>query len=331
MLAVANFASDATTRRWSVLEVTDVIPTHYALQDGSGGFPGFVVEAARSAAQDWESQATESTEETTKIVVTAIPTFLEISEPEGLLDEQLCIRPESNVAMLGSRVRSLDTELTNRIANNGIDTDNERNLAEIGKLARNSEVDVLIRIEDLLRTHFAIFGFTGVGKSNLLSTIVAKVFESSQDPVKLVLFDLMGEYSGLLIDQLQSVNVRTRMLTVGRNTLPEGTFRYINRLPGAPNDKPEQQVSYYGILCCQRHCKASETSLDMHFKIPLSPVSGATSMKLKARPSGTSSSLTKSSGRAIDRGVRESSRGAAMWLRMPLERQTSLATTRTFE
>ena len=56
MLAVANFGSDTKFRRWSILEITSVMPSHFALQSGNSGYPGFVIEAARSAAQDWESQ-----------------------------------------------------------------------------------------------------------------------------------------------------------------------------------------------------------------------------------------------------------------------------------
>ncbi len=245
MLAVANFGSDTKFRRWSILEITSVMPSHFALQSGNSGYPGFVVEAARSAAQDWESQDKEATEETTKIEATAIPTLLEIVEPELEVaepesyggDTAFDIGPETNMAMVGSKVRVLDSETTNRIANNGIDQNNEKNITVIGTLARDPDVEILMRIDELLRTHFAIFGFTGVGKSNLLSTIVAKIFESTQEPVKLVFFDLMSEYTGLLIDQLLSDNVEGRLLTIGRNTLPEGTFKYINDLNGAPEDK----------------------------------------------------------------------------------------------
>lgn len=249
MLAVANFGSSTMTRRWSVLEVTDVMPSHFALQSGNSGYPGFVVEAARSAAQDWESQDKESTEETTKIQATAIPTSLEIVELESYSDAPPVIGNETNMAMLGSRVRALDSELTNRIANNGIDKVKEKNLTVMGKLAHNSNVEILVRIDDLLRTHFAIFGFTGVGKSNLLSTAVAKMFEASQDPVKLVFFDLMSEYTGLLIDQLLSKDVHGNLLTIGRNTLPEGTFKHINRLHGRPSeDEATRQFLRYTLL-----------------------------------------------------------------------------------
>ena len=105
------------------------MPSHFALQSGNLGYPGFVVEAARSAAQDWESQDKEATEETTKIEATAIPTFLEIVEPESYDDTSLSIEPETNMAMVGSKVRVLDSETTNLIANNGIDTRKRRRIS----------------------------------------------------------------------------------------------------------------------------------------------------------------------------------------------------------
>ena len=237
MLAVANFGSDVKTRRWSILEISSVLPSHFALQSGNSGYPGFVVEAARSAAQDWESQVNEATEETTKIEVAAFPTFLEIVESEVNNSATFDIEAETNMAMVGSRVRVLDSETTNLVANNGIDKEKEDKITVIGTLARDSEVEILMRTDELLRTHFAVFGFTGVGKSNLLSTAVAKIFKATQEPIKLVFFDLMSEYTGLLIDQLLSDHVNGKLLTIGRNTLPEGTFRFINDLNDAPDEK----------------------------------------------------------------------------------------------
>lgn len=246
LLAVPNFASDSTTRHYSVLEVVTILPTHYALQGGTTGYPGFVVEAARSASEDWETQDTASTEDTTKIQVVAIPTNLEIVEP---LTGEPSVTGESNIAMVGSRVRLLDSKYSNLIANNGIDRENERNLTVIGTLARDESVEILLRIEELYRTHFAIFGFTGVGKSNLLSTIVAKVMTDATEPLKLVFFDLMSEYTGLLIDQLLAENIHARILTIGRHTLPEGLFKHINSQRGAPSlDDAARQLVRYTLL-----------------------------------------------------------------------------------
>jgi uncharacterized protein len=219
---------------------------HYALQGGTAGYPGFVVEAARSAAEDWETQESSSTEETTKIRVVAIPTNLEIIES---LTGDPEIGPESNIAMVGTRVRILDHVYSNLIANNGIDRARESNLTTIGTMARDARVDVLVRIEELYRTHFAIFGFTGVGKSNLLSTIVAKVFSDADVPLKLVFFDLMSEYTGLLLDQLLNPDLRGGVVTIGRHTLPEALFRYINRIePIPPLKQATDQLARYTLL-----------------------------------------------------------------------------------
>jgi DNA helicase HerA-like ATPase len=246
LLAVPNFAGNGETHRYSVLEVTTILPTHYALNAGTGGYPGFVVEAARSAAEDWETQDTSSTEDTTKIRVVAIPTNLEIIEP---LTGETQIGPESNIAMVGSKVRILDTKYSNLIANNGIDKENERNLTIIGTLTRDDNVEILLRIEELYRTHFAIFGFTGVGKSNLLSTIVSKVLNDAQEPLKLVFFDLMSEYTVLLLDQFLSEKVMGRILTVGRHTLPEGLFQYLNDMPQKPGlDVATKQLLRYTLM-----------------------------------------------------------------------------------
>jgi hypothetical protein len=246
LLAVPNFASDGSTKHFSVLEVTTMLPMHYALQGGTDGYPGFVVEAARSASEDWEVQDERSTEDTTKIRIIAIPTNLEIVEP---LAGEPKIDAESNIAMVGSRVRILDSQYSNLVANNGIDRENEKNLTVIGTLTRDDDVEILLRIEELYRTHFAIFGFTGVGKSNLLSTIVAKVLNDATEPLKLVFFDLMSEYTALLLDQLLDDRVKGRILTVGRRTLPEGLFRYINDLAGAPAlDEAARQLVRYTLL-----------------------------------------------------------------------------------
>lgn len=247
MLAVPNFSSNQTTRRYSILEVNTILPAHYAMEGNTSGFPGFVVEAAISASQDWETQDTTSTEDTTKIKIQAIPTNLEIEVVTSSGEANIGI--EGNIPMLGAQVNVIDSEYTERIANNGIDQENEENLTVIGTAIKDDEVEILLRIEELYRTHFAVFGFTGVGKSNLLSTIVAKVFEDTDIPIKLVFFDMMSEYTGLLIDQLLDENIHGGILTLGRNTLPEGVFKYINDLtPNDGLDAAVTQLNRYTLL-----------------------------------------------------------------------------------
>src|SRR5207245_5483451 len=59
-VAVRNFASSSDTKAFSILELSSVMPVHYALgsspADTERAFPGFVVEAAKSARVDWEQE-----------------------------------------------------------------------------------------------------------------------------------------------------------------------------------------------------------------------------------------------------------------------------------
>ena len=83
MVAVPNFYLDRGNRRreWaSVLEISNMLPIHYAIAQNQTGFPGFLVEAARSAGQDWIDQVAESTDDTTKVRCIAIPTNLMIDD-----------------------------------------------------------------------------------------------------------------------------------------------------------------------------------------------------------------------------------------------------------
>lgn len=222
MIAAPNFYLDAANRKqeWSsVLEITTVLPVHYAIAQNQSGFPGFLEEAARSAGQDWIDQEAQSTDDTTKIRCVAIPTNLMINE-EGKE------RPEEGLPMVGHRASLLDTEMTERLANLGIDRARD-DVAAVGPLIRDRDVTIYLRVEEALRTHFAVFGFTGAGKSNLLSTLVAKILggRTGQPPIKLVVFDLMSEFSVLLMDLLVD-QPRSGLLAIGPETLPDSALQY---------------------------------------------------------------------------------------------------------
>jgi len=229
MLAVRNFSSDNTVARYSILEVTGLKPIHYALGEDPRGFPGFVMEAAKSASQDWIEQESDAYEDTTVIRCTAIPTNLELVEhPDGRME----FENESNIPMIGEEARLLSTEVTEQVVNRDLDFENE-DLMLVGTLTRDEKVRVFLRFEEFVKVHFGIFGFTGAGKSNLLSTLVSKVLSKEGEPIKVVLFDLMGEYTGLLIDQLLQID-HAYLVCLGERTLPEPVFRYVNGDTGRP-------------------------------------------------------------------------------------------------
>lgn len=221
MLAVPNFASDNNTTRYSILEVSSVLPVHYGLGNDLSGFPGFVVEAAQNAFRDWEAQDTEPTDDTTKIRCLAIPTNLEIIEsPNGIT-----VGTESNLPMVGAKVHILDTDTTNLISNLGINPQEEDTIIA-GELIRDKDVKILLRVEDLLKVHFGIFGFTGAGKSNLLSTLIYKLLTDTRQPIKILFFDLMGEYTALLIDLLYKLP-RSKVIGLGEQTFPGSVVDYL--------------------------------------------------------------------------------------------------------
>ncbi len=228
---VQNYSSDKSAIKYSVLEIINVLPFHYAIGSDLKGYPGFVKEAAKSASLDLVEQDTEPTEDTTKIICEAIPTNFELKDVSKV--ENVKLEQESTMAMVGTEVKLIGPELTKKIVNHGINEEKE-NVIVAGKLLRDEDLDILVRIEELIKTHFAVFGFTGVGKSNLVSTIVSTVLsksnEKGKEKIKVVLFDLMSEYLGILIDQVLSPNSKVVIVCIGERTLPQSVLDYINEL-----------------------------------------------------------------------------------------------------
>ncbi|MCS7214695.1 MAG: ATP-binding protein [Thermodesulfovibrio sp.] len=221
MVVVPNFASNNMETHLSILEIVSILPMHYALGSDISGYPGFIVEAAHSACLDWE-QENESTEDTTKIRCIAVPTNFELK----LTNDETTFQIEENIPMIGAKVNLLNNEYTQRVINLGINPEVENTLI-IGNLVRDPEINILLRIEDLIKVHFGVFGFTGAGKSNFMSTLISKILENTKEPVKIILFDLMGEYTALLIDQLLKIP-KAKIICLEEKTLPDIVFKCLN-------------------------------------------------------------------------------------------------------
>ncbi len=216
LIAIKNFSSNGSCCKYSILELTSVIPAHYALgsspQEIEKAFPGFVVEAAKSARLDWEQE--KPIEQTTKIKTQARPTGFEMDFESGLHK----IVPESGMPMIGEDVYLLSNSAINEVINKDLLTD-KIPVIEPCELANNREIKVRISVEDLLRTHFGVFGFTGSGKSNLMSTLIYSIFKNRN--MKVIMFDLMVEYPGLMIDLLATTN-DAYIVALDEQSLPGG-------------------------------------------------------------------------------------------------------------
>lgn len=63
------------------------------------------------------------------------------------------------------------------------------------------DIPLTVSIDNIVRYHTGIFGFTGTGKSNLTSYLIREAAKSMYD-LKIVIFDISGEYSIHLLDLL---------------------------------------------------------------------------------------------------------------------------------
>jgi uncharacterized protein len=226
LIAIRSFMSENNSEVFSILELSAVIPIHYALGTSSSdierAFPGFVVEAARSARQDWEQEKPE--EESTKIKCIAIPTGIQLRFSK---DSTVGIEDDQSLPMVGEEAHLLTNDMMERVVNRGI-RDSKVPSISPGQLVLNPAVSVLLKVEDLLKTHFGIFGFTGAGKSNLVNTLVTEMTHLKGYAVKVVLFDLMSEYHPLFADSLH-LHEGTYLVSLDQDSVPGGedTIRYL--------------------------------------------------------------------------------------------------------
>jgi DNA helicase HerA-like ATPase len=225
LVAVRNFATNRDETHYSVLEVVSLMPVHYALGESPNGYPGFVMEAARNITTDWTSQEDRSDEDTTIIRCVAIPTGIEISESHSGRD----LDHDRALPMVGGDVRVLTHDATQEIVNREISPTSDV-VCEAGTWLVDDRVPIYMRTEDFVRLHFGIFGFTGAGKSNVVSTYVDSLLRTAQQrtrPVKVVLFDLMGEYGVLLLDRLLTLS-HAWVLAIGERTLPGSVVDFLS-------------------------------------------------------------------------------------------------------
>jgi len=231
LIAVQNFSTSNSEIHWSILQITSTLPTHYALgptKNDVSGYPGYIMEAAGNLSMDWMEQETSSSEDTTKIICNAIPINLEFVQRNDDSEGFPKIEEENSIPMAGSEVRILSNEMTERIFNRNIDT-MDWNIS-VGYLTREQDIDIMMRPYDAISTHMGIFGFTGVGKSNFISTLIDSLLHTDQI-LKILIFDLNNEYVSLLSDILVNASYDASVLCIGENTLPQAVLDFIKNSP----------------------------------------------------------------------------------------------------
>ena len=83
----------------------------------------------------------------------------------------------------------------------------------IGQLQQDSSIGARIKIDDMLRKHFALFGSTGVGKSSGVAVILREILEVRPD-LRIFLIDPHNEYGHSFGDRAQVLNPKNLQAAV---------------------------------------------------------------------------------------------------------------------
>jgi hypothetical protein len=235
LLAVRNFsdraqdngaARDPNYEEYSILQIDQAHPWHYAIQGpGEHGYPAFTIASAESARRDWTEWDLQNRDDVSRIRCKAIPLRLAF-RPSDRAGELPRVFTDLSKPMPGFEARVLTPQMTDAIINQNLVPEN---CITIGHHLVQQEVAVKLALAELLSLHFGVFGFTGAGKSNLVSTSVRRSLArpastDGKQVFKFVLFDLMDEYTGLLIDQLVQ-HQYSRAVICGREAVDENLLQ----------------------------------------------------------------------------------------------------------
>jgi len=253
-LAVKNFQmpKDDKNDYYSILKIVKKMPTHYAsVERLAKGYPAFSEESIKGVRDSFTDQIYDSFEDLTKIVVNAVPTFFQvcIGDDSNSIDN-IKIEPDESIPILGEITKILHKDLIEKIINGSYKLEDDY-IVEIADFKDNEEIKIFLDIESALKTHFGIFGFTGVGKTNLLSTFISKIFTKDNPKKKVLFFDIMDEYLGLLIDLFFKEDLNAYLVFLNFKDLSYGIKEYFK----SENLSEELIERFYGQMILPKALK----------------------------------------------------------------------------
>lgn len=224
ILAVRNTASvhinqiadSDEDQHFSLLRIDSVETRHFIIdqirQDRSDA-PISVEGLLQQHQHEWRRRSSDPEENNLRIVVTVSETGLELHLPmaaAALRGYDAKVHGSSGTTMLGEVAYLMVQQVVQSIVNRNMSPaspDNKVVVAGSHTLYRTPSLDVLVDTDALFRRHLGIFGFTGAGKSNLLSTLVSRALDAgntsdTEGEANILLFDVNNEFFGLLLDSL---------------------------------------------------------------------------------------------------------------------------------
>lgn len=210
---ISNLEED---QHYSLLRIDAIDTRHFVIdqirQDRSDA-PVSIEGLLEKHQHEWRRAAADPEQNNLRIVATVSPTGLEIHLPlaaANLVGFDHAVGPDLGTTMLGEVAYLMNRDVVQLVVNRGMEAPSSENSVMVAgshTLYRSPSLDVLLDTDALFRRHLGIFGFTGAGKSNLLSTLVSSSLESGKDidrtgEANVLLFDVNNEYFGLLVDCL---------------------------------------------------------------------------------------------------------------------------------
>jgi len=206
LLAVRNFRTRNTEKRFTLMEIVRFWPEHFGLR-GLREYHYYPIqfEIVEQSVVDWETNDTS----TMIINIVAIPINYDLVIYE---DGKFDFEKGFSFPVVGDEVLLLNAETIKQMYNKGVaekyQHKHEASLGTIKMFERfeKDKIPIFIDFDSLIRYHFGIFAFTGGGKSNLLSNIIRKIIRFT-DNNKIIVFDISCEYPFLLMDIFADENI----------------------------------------------------------------------------------------------------------------------------
>jgi hypothetical protein len=217
LLAVRNFKSVPGSGRFTLLEISKILPEHYGLRGLSDqSYYPMQFEIIEQAVPDWLTD-----DRSTMIVqVNSIPINYDLitgqDGPEFVKGFSFPVPGEEALVLSSKMIDKMYNEsVLEKMGWKPAGTDPRTNprLGTINMFLSQQEepTQIYLDFEALLRYHFGVFAFTGGGKSNLLSNTLRRVLHHLDDS-RIVIFDISSEYPFLLADVLGDEEINSLLV-----------------------------------------------------------------------------------------------------------------------
>lgn len=247
LIGVKNIASIQLTElgpepdelHLSLLRIVDVTARHFqvdAIRESRAHAPTSVEKFIDETLKGWQRRAADAEEINLRIVLRAEPTNFEWYLPLGaelIKSNYIGVRQECGRPILGEVCFLMNETVVERVVNRGypdpVTEPHKLKSAQIIEMGTHAlypskHIGVMLDTKALIKRHFGLFGFTGSGKSNLLSTLVSSTMET-ETPTNIVIMDANNEYFGLLLDVL--VKHDAHVLFVGDESIEVAMQEYL--------------------------------------------------------------------------------------------------------